>query len=210
MAKRNTKEIILFESLKLFADRGYDGVTVRDIANEVGIMQSSLYKHYTSKQDIFDTLVAKMHQQFSEASAGFHLPEGDFEKMAQEYATSGNNVLKEISKRIFQFYLHDEHASQFRKMLSIEKYKNPEIGKLYREVYFDTVLAYQAKLFSEMIKQGYMRQVDPNIIAIHFYAPIFLLLNEYDVIPEREAEAIAQLENHIDQFDAIYRKDEQL
>ena len=37
MAKRNTKETILFESLKLFADKGYDGVTVRDIAAEVGI-----------------------------------------------------------------------------------------------------------------------------------------------------------------------------
>ena len=45
MAKRNTKETILFESLKLFADKGYDGVTVRDIAAEVGIKQSSLYKH---------------------------------------------------------------------------------------------------------------------------------------------------------------------
>ena len=44
MAKRNTKETILFESLKLFADKGYDGVTVRDIAAEVGIKQSSLYK----------------------------------------------------------------------------------------------------------------------------------------------------------------------
>ena len=57
MAKRNTKDIILFESLKLFADKGYDGVTVRDIAAEVGIKQSSLYKHYKSKQEIFDTLV---------------------------------------------------------------------------------------------------------------------------------------------------------
>ena len=37
MGKRNTKEVILYESLKLFADKGYDGVTVRDIAAEVGI-----------------------------------------------------------------------------------------------------------------------------------------------------------------------------
>jgi len=51
MAKRNTKETILFESLKLFADKGYDGVTVRDIAAEVGIKQSSLYKHYKKKKN---------------------------------------------------------------------------------------------------------------------------------------------------------------
>ena len=64
MGKRNTKEVILYESLKLFADKGYDGVTVRDIAAEVGIKQSSLYKHYKSKQEIFDTLVTQMQLRF--------------------------------------------------------------------------------------------------------------------------------------------------
>ena len=60
MAKKNTKEIILFKALSLFADKGYDGVTVRDIAAEVGIMQSSLYKHYKNKQEIFDTFTTKI------------------------------------------------------------------------------------------------------------------------------------------------------
>ena len=46
MAKRNPNELILLEALKLFADKGDDGVTVRDIATEVGIRQSSLYKHF--------------------------------------------------------------------------------------------------------------------------------------------------------------------
>ena len=126
MAKRNTKEIILFESLKLFADKGYDGVTVRDIAEEVGIKQSSLYKHYKSKQEIFDTLVDKMQSHFRDASTYFRLPNGEVQEMAREYATGGNEVLKKISSEIFHFYLNDPYASQFRKMLSIEKYKNEE------------------------------------------------------------------------------------
>ena len=69
MAKRNTKELILLEALKLFADKGYEGVSVRDIAAEVGIRQSSLYKHFESKQDIFDTLVETMKNRFPQASA---------------------------------------------------------------------------------------------------------------------------------------------
>ena len=93
MAKRNTKEIILFESLKLFADKGYDGVTVRDIAAEVGIKQSSLYKHYKSKQEIFDTLVDTMQLRFRDAATSFQLPNGELREMAREYATGGNGVL---------------------------------------------------------------------------------------------------------------------
>lgn len=205
MAKRNTKEIILFKALKLFADNGYDGVTVRDIASEAGIMQSSLYKHYKSKQVIFDTLVQTMQNQFKEASATFHLPEGKLDEIAKEYANGGNSVLKNISSSIFHYYLKDPYASQFRKMLSIERYKNNEIEKIYREIYIDTALSYQTTLFTEMIKQGFMRKADPEVMALQFFAPIFVLLNRYDCIPEKESEAIELLGKHIDQFDMIYR-----
>lgn len=207
MAKRNTKEIILFESLKLFADKGYDGVTVRDIASEVGVKQSSLYKHFSSKQDIFETLVATMQLRFRDASTSFNLPNGELQEMARKYATGGNEVLKKISSEIFHFYLKDPYASQFRKMLSIEKYKNKEIDRIYREVYIDTAISYQATLFDEMIKQGYMRQANPKVMALQFFAPIFLLLNKYDGIAEKEEDAIKMLGKHIEQFDMIYRKE---
>ena len=68
MTRRNTKETILYEALKLFSDKGYDGVSVRDIAGQVGIKQSSLYKHYTNKQDIFDSLVKTMQTRFMAVS----------------------------------------------------------------------------------------------------------------------------------------------
>ncbi len=207
MAKRNTKEIILFESLKLFADKGYDGVTVRDIAAEVGIKQSSLYKHFSSKQEIFDTLVSAIQLRFRYASTSFKLPNGELQEMAKKYATGGNEVLKKISSEIFHFYLKDPYASQFRKMLSIEKYKNKEIDRIYREVYIDIAISYQATLFDEMIKQGYMRQANPEVMALQFFAPIFLLLNKYDGIAEKEEEAIKMLGLHIEQFDMIYRKE---
>lgn len=206
MAKRNTKEIILFEALKLFSDKGYDGVTVRDIAAKVGIKQSSLYKHYASKQEIFDTLVDTMQARSRDASASFQLPKGELQEMAKQYATVGNEVLKKISSEIFLYYLKDPYASQFRKMLSIEKYKNQEIDRIYREVYIDTAISYQAALFEEMIKQGFMRQANPQIMALQFFAPIFLLLNRYDGIVEKESEAIEILGKHIEQFDMIYRK----
>lgn len=208
MAKRNTKEIILFESLKLFADKGYDGVTVRDIAAEVGIKQSSLYKHFKSKQEIFDTLVETMQLRFRDASISFQLPDGELEEMAKKYATGGNEILKKISREIFHFYLNDPYASQFRKMLSMEKYKNQEVDYIYQKVYIDTAISYQAALFDEMIQQGFMRKADPEVMALQFFAPIFLLLNKYDGMVEKEREAIEILEKHIEQFDMIYRKEE--
>lgn len=54
--KEDTKRRILTEALRLFAQRGYDAVSVEQIANAVGIKAPSLYKHFPSKQSIFDAL----------------------------------------------------------------------------------------------------------------------------------------------------------
>ncbi|WP_100065828.1 TetR/AcrR family transcriptional regulator [Miniphocaeibacter massiliensis] len=207
MTKRNTKEIILIESLNLFARKGYDGVSVRDIAGKVGIKQSSLYKHYKNKQDIFDNIVLKMEEKFNDISKTLELPEGDINEIARKYGGSGIDILKKISRNIFVYYLKDSYASKFRKMLNIEKYKNKDIEQIYRKVYIDIPISYQKELFNEMIFQGFMKDFDSKIMALQFYAPIFTLLNKYDGIVEKEDEALTILDKHIEQFDKLYRKE---
>ena len=49
----NTKEKIFDVSLDLFSKKGYDSVSLREIAEEVGIQKSSIYSHYSSKEAIF-------------------------------------------------------------------------------------------------------------------------------------------------------------
>ena len=46
----NNKEKIFHVSIDLFSKYGYDGVSVRKIASEVGIKESSIYNHYKSKE----------------------------------------------------------------------------------------------------------------------------------------------------------------
>lgn len=55
----NTREKIISESLNLFSRKGFDAISVRDIAKAVGIKASSLYNHFKNKQDIFDTIIQK-------------------------------------------------------------------------------------------------------------------------------------------------------
>ena len=52
-----TYEKIWTEALTLFSQNGYNGVSINAIANAVGIRDSSIYKHYKSKQDIYETIV---------------------------------------------------------------------------------------------------------------------------------------------------------
>ena len=55
--KVNNKEKIFNVSVDLFSERGYDGVSIRQIAREVGIKESSIYNHYPSKEAILDSIL---------------------------------------------------------------------------------------------------------------------------------------------------------
>ena len=80
------RERILLASLRLFASRGYEAVPVSTIAGALGMTKSALYKHYKSKRDIFDSIVARMEQLDGERGKSFELPEGVSKDMGEALA----------------------------------------------------------------------------------------------------------------------------
>ena len=52
----DTKESILKAALGLFAVKGYEAVSVSQIAGTLGMTKGALYKHYKNKRDIFDSI----------------------------------------------------------------------------------------------------------------------------------------------------------
>ncbi len=57
-----TTEKILDVAEKLFADFGYEATTLRQIATEIGIQQPSLYKHFSSKDALYEAVLARAVQ----------------------------------------------------------------------------------------------------------------------------------------------------
>ncbi len=56
----DTKGALLQAALTLFAEKGYEGTSVRAIAREVGLSESVLYAHFDSKRAIFDAVLAEL------------------------------------------------------------------------------------------------------------------------------------------------------
>lgn len=203
-----TKERILAEASRLFSQKGYDTVNVEEIAQAVGIKAPSLYKHYKNKQEIFDAVVQKMNQRYKENMNKLQMNGQDshtdvnfFERMTEEQ-------LVELGKNLFAFFLHDDYAANFRKLLTIEQFQNNDLAAMFTKQYADDPLSYQGMLFSMLIQAGVMQPSDPQIMALQFYAPIHLLLTICDRHPDREEDALQTLEQHIHQFNKLYRTGE--
>ena len=202
----NVKMTIICEALTLFSDRGYEGVSMRDIAGAVGIKASSLYNHFKSKEDIFNSIIDDMSRRYEETASKMQVPHGDMSAITQEYMQVTEEALVTIAKSLFLYFLVDDFSSKFRRMLTIEQFRSRQAGDVFQNFFIDGAINYQKALFENMIKQGAFIECDAYVMAIHFYSPIFLLLSKYDRLTDKEDEAVDSLVKHVKQFSSIYKR----
>lgn len=203
----NTKQRIIKEALTLFAERGYNDVYVSDIAQAVGIKAPSLYKHFKSKQEIFNAILEELKRSYTQQAVMLHINGNNTQADADIYAEANEKSFVKMGKGLFLYFLHDEYAKLFRKMLTIEQFHNSELSGLYSRQYFDDPLKYQSDLFALLIGRGIFKEENADIMALHFYSPIYTLLTLCDRHPDRENEALKMLEKHIKQFNCIYSRE---
>ena len=205
--KMTTKERILYEGLTLFSEKGYKGTSVKDIADAVGIKDSSLYKHYKSKQEILDVIMASIEEHIGEMSAGFGIPTGeDFEQAVSFYEGFDEEGIVEFSKKIFLFYLKDDMLSKFWRMGTMEQYQNPQVAQSFRRFFFEESIEYQTALFAEMVREGAFVDADPGVMAMDFYTPIFFLLSKYSGQQGKDEEALEILAKQVKAFYHTYKR----
>ncbi len=203
----DTKKKIVDEALTLFSERGYANVFVADIAERVGIKAPSIYKHYKSKQAIFDAIIEEMNRRFLEEAGALNINGADASADAEVYKHISEEQLIAIGSGLFMYFLHDDYTRRFRKMLTIEQFHDRKLADVYMKQYVDDPLTYQGMLFGLMVTSGVLKTDNVDIMTLHFYAPIYMLMTICDREPEREAEAIKTLEAHIRQFNRLYSAD---
>ncbi|WML32671.1 TetR/AcrR family transcriptional regulator [Clostridium sp. OS1-26] len=195
----DTKENILLTALRLFARDGYEAVSVSAIAGNLGMTKGALYKHYKNKRDIFDSIVERMYQMDYERAKKYEVPEETFEKMPLSYRNTSMDKIKVFVEAQFNFWTEDEFACNFRKMLTLEQYRNPEMADLYQKCLVGGPVSYMEDLFREMIEQGIWNESNPKQLALEFYAPLYLLINMSDASSNRK-KISNLLTAHIERF----------
>ncbi|MGO1346913.1 MAG: TetR/AcrR family transcriptional regulator [Bifidobacterium psychraerophilum] len=200
MANVDTRQRIVEQALSLFASKGFSGTSVKDIADAVGIKDSSLYKHFASKREIFDSIVTQMSDRIG--TLGYRLGP----PLSQESVGNGpipvcitEDRLVEISCAALRFYLEDPPTVSFRRMLVIEQYSDPLAGDCYRSLFLDGSISYLTGLFETLIKQKVMVEGDPCVMAVGYFAPFYFLLDRCRS-QEDHANTLKQFEMQVRQF----------
>lgn len=195
-----TKEKILSQSLSLFAEKGFEAVSVSDIAAAIGITKGALYKHYKNKHDIFDKILERMKALDYERAKEFEVPEGTLVEMPEKYRNTTLGEIAAYTVAQFRFWTEDAFACAFRRMLTIEQYKSAEMSELYSQYLSYGPFSYTADMFCEIFKD----ETKAKSIAVEFYSPYYFLLSAYDTQNGRPS-ALTLLEEHVCRFVEKYQ-----
>ena len=198
-----TKEKIAQAALELFSVRGYEAVSVRDIAGAVGIKESSIYNHFKCKQAIFDALVEESGRQIEAIFAPYHLTGRPGPALAEMDFMRDTESLAALTGDVFLRFITDDGLRMFRQMLTLEQYRNGEAGRCYRDIFIEAPIRFQTALFAQMMQRGIFRPGDPGAAAAQFYGPIFLLFSRCGGSAEEDAVRSA-LRDHVLQFASVY------
>ena len=195
----DTKEKILNTALRLFARDGYEAVSVRHISEELGMTKGALYRHYKNKRDIFDSIVERMIQIDAQRAGEYQMPVEIYDVSPDSYGNTSLESIQMFTIEQFRFWTEDEFASQFRKMLTLEQYRNEEMSALYSQCIVEGPVAYMEDLFRELIEKGKLKKAEPRQLAVEYYAPFFLMISMSDKSGETES-YVDILKNHIENF----------
>jgi AcrR family transcriptional regulator len=196
MAK-DTKERILAAALEMFSQNGYAGTNIRELTASLGLVKSSMYKHFKSKEEIWNTLLDEMIAYYAErfGSPANILP-----------APDSAEGLVEMTMRMVKLTIRDEKICMTRKVLTLEQFRDERARELATKHFLTGLKEMFTYIFEGMMNKGLLRQDDPEMLAFAYTAPISSLIHLCDREPEKTDDALAQIKTFSGHFIKTYGK----
>jgi len=185
----STREKILETALKLFSTRGYLGATTREIAKEAGIAEVTLFRHFPSKELLFEAMLTT-HSFLPELKV--LLPEMKELSYEQALRTIASRFLDALSER-----------RDIIKVMQAEMQRYPEKILAIYHTFIDEVFREMASYFRGMQKMGVLRQFDPDFGARAFMGMFFAYFNAEEILLRkkyRHVDKDATIREYVDIF----------
>ena len=167
MTAEGTKELILKTALKMFSEKGYSAVSMRDISSAVGIQASTIYYYFKSKQDIFDALIEVAEVMKADIKAGFGKALADTEKVKKE-------DFVRVGKLFVTGYLRNEKIELLLQMLESERFHDAKADEMWKKMLFTEPVENHTLTFQEMYKRGLIKEKDAARIASEYQGIIVM------------------------------------
>lgn len=190
-----TKSRILDEALVMFAENGYKGTNLRDLAAQLGLSKSALYKHYKSKEDIWNCLLDRMESYYAEHfGSESNLPTQP--KSCEE--------LLVVTMQMIRFTVNDPKIILTRKLLLTEQFHDERVKNLATKHFLEGTQKIFARIFEGMMTDGLLKKDNPEMLSFIYTAPVTSLVHLCDREPENQEKIFNKIKNFVTHFISTY------
>ena len=195
----DTKGRILEAALEMFSQNGYAGTNIRELSASLGLVKSGVYKHYESKEAIWDALLDEMIAYYGEHfGSPEHLPP----------VPDSLEGLVSMTMQMVDFTVHDEKVIMTRKVLTLEQFRDERARELATKHFLTGLTEMFTNIFAGMMDKGLIRRDDPAMLAFAYTTPISALIHLCDREPEKTEDAIRQAEAFSRHFIRVYGQED--
>ncbi len=184
--EKSTKEKIFDAAIDLFAEKGYDRVSIRDISRTVGITEGAVYKHYSSKEAILDSIFSYVESRIYPKA-----PEASIDVLVDSVP------FREILESIPKFMMADPHLASITRIMVIEMYHNEKMRDYVQRELFKRPVDETEVLFKKLMDKGKIRPCDPGAVAtlfisylVYWYFEVFIFSYGESIDSERNNKII--------------------
>lgn len=170
--EKGTREQIRDAAIDLFSQKGYDAVSIREIARAVGIRESSIYNHYKGKEDILDSITGYFISELSKPDSN----EVPMEVLLEKY---GPEEFMIVSCKAYMERFKDERLGKVWRLISIELYRNKKVRDFFKTTMMSFPLLAWEQTFQKMMDLGYLRHCDAKLMAREFFYYCIYLYFDY-------------------------------
>jgi len=191
----DTKERILEAALLMFSQNGYAGTNIRELSASLGLVKSGVYKHYESKEAIWNALLDEMIAYYAEHfGSSEHLPP----------VPDSPEGLVTMTMQMVNFTVHDEKVIMTRKLLTLEQFRDGRARELATKHFLTGLTEIFTHIFAGMMDKGSLRRDDPAMLAFAYTTPISALIHLCDREPDKKEAALAKVEAFSRHFIRVY------
>ena len=191
----DTKERILAAALEMFSQNGYAGTNIRALSASLGLVKSGVYKHYESKEAIWNALLDQMIAYYGEHfGSPDHLPP----------VPDSPEELTRLTMHMVNITVHDEKIIMTRKVLTLEQFRDDRARDLATKHFLTGLTEMFTQIFTGMMEKGVLRKDDPKMLAFAYTAPISALIHLCDREPGKTEDALKQAEEFSRHFIRTY------
>lgn len=188
---QRTRRAILDAALELFAEKGYFGTSLRDVARAVGVRESALYNYFAGKDALFEALLAEHHESRSERMA--HL--------AAAPIADGRALLEQIAIETLESFTVAREQQFFRIIMS-DGIRLAKVGRINLYERMASGRERMHHLLRRLIREGWLRAADVNVLGLAFMSPLVMWRQlhaiDADLPMIRQPRAFAR--QHVEQF----------